>query len=425
MVTTDQTMVVAAFGIITELDDSGYSTGWYNTLSIISTTTFDALPTATTPLGISVAAIAMVIPSSLAAPTPSGTSTSTPNPLYFLFHEPFTISIVILVSIGVGACVLFWCCCSCCRRRRVRRPNSAQIWTTPIPSPYHPSSYNDSGPVEPRRVPFSPSPAPPLARPTPPPTPPSPADECPHKQLVSCSVSWLSSCCSCADKRREVIKREKRTRKYCTACQRYWRAKSLSELPSAWGLQKAHEEQEQRKKRAEEAKLAQEKAANLKIPLYPRSNSEPVHFRSLSATDQTHGQMHDLGPTYKTPVFHDADHNRPGRGSNGSGGQQRKTSARGFLRAYDSEAVINSGSVNINRTGSGPPSATFGGDPAAAEDEIYPKPSSSAGASSTGTARSRTSALSAAERRRERESRGLQRNEPQFSVNPDGTLNNG
>jgi hypothetical protein len=202
----------------------------------------------------------------------------------------------------------------------------------------------------------------------------------------------------------------------------------LSELPSAWGLQKAHEQQEQRKKRAEEVKLAQEKAANLKIPLYPRSNSEPVHFRSLSPTDQTHGQMYDLGPTYKTPVFHDADHNRAGRESNGSGGQQRKTSARGIPRAYDSNAVINSGSVNINRTGSGPldlPRATFGGDSAAAEDEIYPKPSSSAAVSSTGTTRSRTSALSAAERRRERESRGLQRNAPRFSVNPDGTLNNG
>jgi hypothetical protein len=478
LLSTDKTMVVAAFGKITELDDSGSPTDWYNTLSIISTTTFDALPTATTRLGISTFAVAMVIPSSSAAPTPSGTSTPITNALYSLFHKPFITTIVILVSIGVAACLLFFYCCGCFRSRRKnevrpRIPTTSQIWTNSTPSD-HPPNYIDLGRIEPRTVssptaryltPPAQHPAPPARHSTPPtrystpparspippvhdptsaasrPVPASSADDCPHKKLTSCYVSLRPSCCSCADKRREELEREERTRTYCTACHRYWKFKSLSELPSEWGLQRAHKKQkkgeqwvereqrerrekrEQRERRVEEEKLKREKADNMKVPFYPRSNSEPEHFRSLSTTDKTHGQMQDLGPTYRAPVFHDDDRNRSARGSKGSGSQQRNTSTRDTSRADDSSA-----GVKINPTGSGPldsPSAAFGGDPAAVEDEIYPKPSSSAAASSTGTARSKTSAFSAAERRRERDSRGLQRNKPRFSVNPDGTLNDG
>jgi hypothetical protein len=193
------------------------------------------------------------------------------------------------------------------------------------------------------------------------------------------------------DKRRAALDREERIREYCTACKRWWRRKPLSELPEKWALGRNRTEQ-------------LEKEANLKTPFYPRANSEPQHFQSLSATDETHGQIQDLGPTYQAPLFHDAKNNEP----DGAGG-------------------IGSGIARITLAGPGPynpPKVAFPRDTAVGDEEDFQR-RSLGGPSGTGTAKSRNSALSAAEGRRERQSRGLRRGAPRFSVNPDGTLNDG
>jgi hypothetical protein len=117
-------MLVVAYGRSTSYDAYG-ATFYYNSISTISTTTINAIPTgATTHLWVYAAAVAIIVPTGTVAPTTiSNAYGATTTPAFHLGPLSMTVSIVILVVGGLVVLLILGAFCLFCRRRPYRSPS--------------------------------------------------------------------------------------------------------------------------------------------------------------------------------------------------------------------------------------------------------------------------------------------------------------
>jgi hypothetical protein len=523
-----ETMVVAAYGNIFVLDTYGNTLDQYGTLSVISTTVFDAAPTGAYnfTFTVSAPAVAMMVSSSWPSSTGSASTSypfpgSGPDHHFHLWHLSFVVTIIVLILIGVGAC-MFACCFYCCLRRccrRRQRYNPYPLRQVPNMSSYPlsatPSTTQTLPPVTQPEAQTAPPVTRLIKRKLPPSPPVDSAAFCAHKKSSSCFLS-NPSCCSCLDQRPEPLTKVDRMKHYCSYCRTYWsrisdaeflrqrppakpagpeslepsrisrcshviscrtiftaragsccacnderrqlltlderlshgyclscslcwRKRPLSELPPEWEMREVVDHP--RAQRKDDPVLY----ASEKPTLQPLRGPPP--------SDETHGQMYDLGPKYvvaprpRPPL---GDENglssvfelrlKEGDGQDGSSSdEQRDTSRRKVNISYPSESV--SGNILDDGPTSRRPVFQVPATRRVSRNDAHEETGEAvSNASSARPGKCGNGLLSPRDERsyadsrlvsstntakKQRRSRGLQREQPRFSVNPDGTLKDG